>query len=299
MEFEDTPLFDWLKKNRLFLLVLLVGILAIAANERFGPAIRNSAIAKSWDLFQTVTADLNLDENLSSSLQLARDDERIFPWFVFGATKAALLQRNMNALQILRPELEGLQSGDAANLKIASPAGAMSIASFLLERVDEMEAGNTKTFTNPEPTGAAVKFVVTDSLETTYEFTVGTYEDAAPGATELFLTAVEAGTFNTMPLTGFGGRTLKLEGLGAESSPPLERDFGYFHLAGALSTIQKPGEPGEQETDAIQILLEDNTFADGQATVFATITSGMDELKTAITSSDPEVTFTVTSATIL
>lgn len=299
MEFEDTPLFDWLKKNRLFLLVLLVGILALAANERFGPAIRDGAIAQSWDLFQTVTADLNLDENLSSSLQLARDDDRIFPWFVFGATKAALLQRNMNALQTLRPELEGLNSSDAANLKVASPSGGVAIASFLLERITEMEAGSAKTFVNPEPTGTSVKFVVTDSLETTYEFTVGTYETAAPGATELFLAAVEAGTFNTMPLTGFGGRTLKLEGLGAETSPPLERDFGFFHLAGTLSTIQKPGEPGEQEMDSIQILLEDNTFADGQATVFALITSGMDELKTAITGADPEITFTVTSATIL
>jgi hypothetical protein len=299
MEFEDTPLFDWLKKNRLFLLVLLVGILALAANERFGPAIRDGAIAKSWDLFQTVTADLNIDENLSSSLQLAREDDRIFPWIVFGATKAALLQRNMNALQTLRPELEGLSSGSGSNLAMASPSGSISIASFLLERVTEMEAGESKTFVNPEPAGTSVKFVVTDSLETTYEFTVGTYEASAPGASELFLSAVEAGTFVAMPLTGFGGRTLKLEGLGAEASPPLERDFGFFHLAGSLSTIQKPGEPGEQEVDSIQILLEDNTFADGQATVFGSITAGLDELKTAIISADPEITFTVTSATVL
>ena len=299
MEFEDTPLFDWLKKNRLFLLVLLLGILAMAANERFGPSLRNGKLTESWSLFQTVTNGLILDENLASTLQLAREDDRIFPWVVFGATKAALLQNSTMALATLKPELEALSTGDAANWKIASPEGPVPLASFLLQRVAEREAGGSKVFHNPEPQGSHVKFVVSDSLETSYEFTVGLFEDSAPGSSAVFLAAVEAGSFNGMALESFAGRTLKLKGLGAETSPPLERDFGYFHLAGAVSIIPKPSVPGEQEVDAIQILLEDNSFADGQATVFGVITEGFAELKTAITGADPEITFSVTSAAIL
>jgi len=299
MEFEDTPLFDWLKKNRIFLLVLLLGILAMAANERFGPSLRNGRLTDSWSLFQTVTNGLSLDENLASSLQLAREDDRIFPWVVFGATKAALLQNNLTALETLKPELEALNAGNAAGWKISSPEGSLTIASFLLQRVSEMEKGGSKVFLNPEPQGSKVKFLVKDSVETTYEFTVGLFENSAPGSSATFLAAVEAGNFNGIDLESFGGRTLKLKGLGAETSPPLERDFGYFHLAGALSMIPKPSSPGDQEIDALQILLEDNSFADGQATVFGVITEGFDELKTAITSADPEISFSVTSASIL
>ncbi len=299
MEFEDTPLFDWLKKNRIFLLVLLVVIFGFAAKERFGPAIQEGALTESWTLFQTITAELDIEENLASSLQLARDDDRIFPWIVFGATKVAILSRDMNALQILRPELEGLTSGDASELKVSTAEGSVSIASYLLERVSEIETGGSMDFTNPKPDGTLVKFVVTDSLETTYEFTVGAFEGASPASSELFLSAVEAGSFNGQGLESFSGRTLKLPGLGAESSPPLERDFGYYHLAGSLAMIQIPGKEGEQEADAIQIFLEDNTFADGQSSVFGVFTEGFDDLKTAIVGADPEVSFTVSSATIL
>lgn len=298
MEFEDTPLFDWIKKNRAFLLVLLIAILAIAAYERFGPALRDKAQTQSWTLFQTVTAGLDIDENLASSLELARPDERIYPWVVFGATKAALLQRNANALEILKPELTALSTSNGA-WQISSTNGAVTIASFLLERVKEMEAGGGKDFTNPTPPGSRVQLVVTDSLETPYELTVGTFEGAAPVSTELFLSAVEAGTFDGVAIETFGGRTLKIPGLDADNGPPLERDFGYFHLAGSLSMIQKQGSPGEQEADAIQLLLEDNTFADGTSTVFAAILEGLDDFKAAVQAADPETTFTLTSATIL
>jgi hypothetical protein len=298
MEFEDTPLFDWLKKNRIFLLVLLIGIMAIAAYERFGPGLRDKAQIQSWTLFQTVTSGLDLDENLASSLELARADERIYPWVVFGATKAALLQRNTNALQTLKPELATLAS-DSGAWKVSSPSGAVTIASFLLERANELEAGGTKEFSNPEPTGTSVRLVITDSLETTYELTVGTYEDAAAASAELFLSAVEAETFNGVTIETFGGRTLKVPGLDAEAGAPLERDFGYFHFAGALSMIPKPGSPGEQESDAIQILLEDNTFGDGSSTVFAVITEGLEDFKAAVQSAEADTSFTVTSATIL
>ncbi|MCP4091958.1 MAG: peptidylprolyl isomerase [Planctomycetes bacterium] len=298
MEFEDTPLFDWLKKNRIFLLVLLVGIIGIAAYERFGPALRDKAQIESWTLFQTVTSGLDLDENLASSLNLARENGRIYPWVVFGATKAALLQRNAAALETLKPELTTLASdGDA--WQVSSPSGAVSIASFLLERVNELETGGSKEFANPAPTGASVRLVVTDSLETTYGLTIGTFEDAAPASTELFLSAVEAGTFNGVTIETFGGRTLKVPGLDAESGAPLEREFGYFHLAGSVGMIQKPASPGEHEADGIQIMLEDNTFADGTSTVFGDITEGLEDLKAAIQSAEADTTFTVTSATIL
>ena len=298
MEFEDTPLFDWLKKNRIFLLVLLIGIMAIAAYERFGPTLRDNAQIQSWTLFQTITSGLDPDENLAASLEQARADDRIYPWVVFGATKAALLQRNTTALETLKPELTSLASGEDG-WKLSTPSGAVTIASFLLERTNEMQAGGSKEFANPEPTGAAVKVVVTDSLETTYELTIGTFEGAAPISSELFLSAVEAGTFNGVTIETFAGRSLKVPGLGAESGPPLEREFGYFHFAGSLSMIPKSGSPGEQEADAIQILLEDNTFSDGTSTVFAAITEGLESFKTAVQAAEADTTFTVTSATIL
>jgi len=165
--------------------------------------------------------------------------------------------------------------------------------------VNEMEAGGSKSFENPAPTGSKVQFVITDSLETVYEFTVGTYEDAAPGSSEQFLAGVEAGTFNGTEIQVFSGRTLKVTGLDAETSSPLERDFGYFHLAGALSMIPKQGAPGEHETDSIQILLEDNTFGDGSSTVFGVISEGFEAFKEAVQGAAADTTFTVTSATIL
>jgi len=92
---------------------------------------------------------------------------------------------------------------------------------------------------------------------------------------------------------------VKVPGLDAESGAPLEREFGYFHLAGSVGMIQKPASPGEHESDGIQIMFEDNTFADGTSTVFGDITEGLEDLKAAIQSAEADTTFTVTSATIL
>lgn len=296
LDFEDTPLFDWLKKNRLFLLVLFTGIIGLAAYDRFGPALREKGRIESWSLYNSALAGLDLDENLASSMQLVKGDDRVYPWFLFHAATIALRNGNEAALGTLRPELEAIAS--TSKWKLASNNGPISVAAFLVERIDESGSG-VMDWSNPTPTGTSVKIVVTDSLETAYEITVGMYEDAAPLASEAFLAAVESGSLVGETVDSFGGRTIRLNGLGAEESPALECKYGYFHLAGSLSMIPKPGSPGEQELEAVQLSLEDNTFADGTSTVFAHMTEGLEEFRAGVQAAPQDVTYTLTSATIL
>ena len=50
LSFEDTPLFDWLKKNRFFLLGLTILVVGFQGYQYYAPSLTYAKQAKAWSL---------------------------------------------------------------------------------------------------------------------------------------------------------------------------------------------------------------------------------------------------------
>lgn len=305
LTFEDTPFFDWLKKNRFFLLGLTILIVGIQGYQYYAPGLKYAKQAEAWDLFDALRQDLqtDFDTNLSPSLAQAEEYPSIYPWVVFAATNTALTTSNETALATLRPKLEALsKDADASHWKSMSSSGEVTpIAAVMLRHVEESQNAGAMVWENPEPQGSRVKMSVNSSLGSTYEFTVGLFEEAAPEACNAFLEAVDTGALVGLDVSAFG-TTLTFRDYAPENEEglPVERRHGLFHLAGTLSTTSQPGEPGSQIPDAVILHLQDSFGSDGITSVFGAVVEGLPELQTAFRSPAGEgVTFAITEATAL
>lgn len=302
LTFEDTPLFDWLKKNKIFLFVLVLIIVGTQGYRYFAPALKLKKQNESWMLYDTIIVDLNSDfeGNLSTSLAQAKDYPLIYPAVVFTATRVALQQENSEAMPTLKSALEDLQDSAGQWKTISQTGDATTIAGELLARVQEYQDSGATQWSNPEPQGAKVKLTVSSSSGNTYDVVAGLYEGRAPAACAAFLAAVENEQLNGHEITAFGS-TLAFRGYNpdAEEDLPLERSFGLFHLAGSLSTSMKPGEPGMQVADSVVVYLQDSTSIDGGSSVFGSLIEGLEPLQEALASPQADVTYTISSAVVL
>ncbi|MGB0951925.1 MAG: peptidylprolyl isomerase [Planctomycetota bacterium] len=304
LSFEDTPLFDWLRKNRFFLLGLAVLVVGIQGYNYYAPGIKYSKQAEAWNLFETIAISLgtDFDANLSADLSRAEAYPTIYPWVVFAATNQALGSDNTLALDTLKPKLSALVQDERVSGYKAIPASGevTNIAAVLLAQVEDKQSHSVKSWSNPEPTGAKVKIVITDSDGNTYDMVAGLYEGIAPSASSAFITAVDEGLLIGKDVTSTGGAfSLRDYNPEATDSLPLERQYGYFHMAGALATSVVPGEPGQQEPDALTVYLQDATRADGSTTVFGSVTEGLEALQEAMATPGIERTFAITEASVL
>lgn len=304
LSFEDTPLFDWLKKNRLFLLGLTILIVGLQGYRYYAPSLKYSKQANAWTLFDVLVQDMSLDfdANLSPSILQAEEYPTIFPWLVFTATNTALATGNEDALGTLKPLLEDLASDKDAGRWVALPeSGEVTpIAALLLSRVSDFHTKGPMVWENPEPSGSRVRMVVTSSSGDSYSVSVGLYEESAPAASAAFLEAVESGALVGVEVSAFGGSlSFRDYAPEAEESLPLERKHGLYHLAGTFSTTAAPGEPGKQKADSVVVYLQDNFGADGSSTVFGSITNGLEELQAAFSVPGIETTFAITEVTVL
>lgn len=302
LSFDDTPLFDWLRKNRFFLFALVLLVVGIQGFQYFAPAIKLKKQTESWMLFDTITADLttDFDGNLSAGLAQAKDYPIIYPPIVFTATRVALMGDNADAMATLKPALEDLVA-NAGHWKTVSQNGeGSSIAGELLARVKDYQATGGVQLENPAPTGSRVEISITSSSGETYGLIAGLYEDLAPAACAAFLAAVQNEQLNGLAVTAFGP-TLAFKDFNpdAEGGLPLERQFGLFHLAGSLSTSMTPGDPGKQEADSVVVYLQDNTGIDGGSSVFGSLIEGLEPLQEAMAAPQADVTYLITSAAVL
>lgn len=302
LSFEDTPLFDWLKKNRIFLFVLVLLVVGIQGYQYFAPALKLKKQTESWMLFDSISADLvaDYDANLSAGLAQAKGYPLIYPPIVFTATRVGLMEGKTEALNTLEPVLEELVS-TSGQWKTISESGEVSpIAAELLARVRDYQATGGTRFENPEPTGPRIKISVTSSNGDVYDIVAGLYDDRAPAASAAFLVAVENEQLNGIEVAAFG-TTLSIKDFNpdAEEALPLERQFGLFHLAGCLSTTMKPGEPGAQEPDSVILYLQDSTSVDGGSSVFGSVVEGLDALQEALATPQADVTYSISSASVL
>jgi len=303
LSFEDTPLFDWLRKNRFFLLGLAILVVGIQGYNYYAPSLKYSKQAEAWTAFETIITSLgtDFDANLSADLARAEEHPTIYHWVVFSAASQALATGNTMALSTLKPRLSALIEDETASGYKALPSNGevTNIASVLYARLEDLESQGTMTWENPEPTGTKVKLVVTGSDASSYEFVAGLYEGVAPLASAAFLSAVDSGDLIGKDLRATGGM-IGLEGFNDELTEtlPVEAQYGYFHLPGSLATVVA-SEPGQQEPDAFRLYLQDATRIDGTSTVFGSITEGLEELQDAMAQQDVERTFAITEAVVL
>jgi len=301
LSFEDTPFFDWLQKNRFYILTFVVVLVALQAYRTMVPAWQLENRRASWSLYQDIISQFDPATNVSDSLARSRQDDRIYPWFVYAATQGSLDAGNKEAVALLKPELESLAAEASESAwKVPSQEGPVAIPAVLLARAEEFLATPEEAYTNPTPDGAQVVITVTDGAEVTYDFKVGLFEAQAPLASAAFLEAVEAGRFVGQDLTALAQRQASWKGMQAEDAPnlPLERSFGLFHTAGSLGTVIVPGEPGEQNPDILQLMITDNFSTDGSTTVFGQVVEGLDGLVELVNGVTAEQKFTISAATV-
>lgn len=302
LTFEDTPLFDWLKKNRFYILAFVVVVVGIQAYREYMPGMVQGQQKASWALYQDIVAQFDPETNVSESLARGRQDDRIFPWLVYAIAQGSLDARNRSALEQVKPELDRLAGLEAEKAwKVPAEVDAVAIPSQLQQRVDEFLASTEQEVVNPAPTGSRVEVTVTDGAESTYSFTVGLFEEQAPVTAAAFLDAVEAGRFVDQSLTTLVNRQCSWTGMKPEEGEnlPKESQFGIFHVSGALSTVIVPGVPGEQNPDIIQLLIEDNFSTDGTTTVFGQVVEGLDRLRELVNGATEGQNYVISATTLV
>lgn len=301
LSFEDTPLFDWFQKNRFLIIGLVVLVVALQYYRTMAPKWQAESQRESWQLYQDIIADFDPETNVSDSLSRAKQDDRVYSWFVYAASQGALADKNREALRLLQPELSTLAaSADEAKWKVPSDEGASAIPAVLLKSVDNFLAKKDQEVVNPTPSGERVAITVTDGGESTYTFTVGLYQEQAPATTAAFLDAVHNGRFVGQSLANIAERQTSWTGMNSEDGPnlPKEKHFGIFHLAGSLSTVIVPGQPGEQNPDTIQLLTATNHSTDGTTSVFGMVVEGLEGLQELINNATPEQSYTISDAVV-
>ena len=292
LSFEDSPIFDWYKKNRIFILFLIIIVFGGNAYLYFAPGMAKENNAKEWTRFQTRTAEIDLKENFAAQISAAKDDAITFPWFLYTATRAALQSNDETALSLLKNELLALDASSDQWKGISAEGEPLSIRSLLVDIIEGQ--ANLPTFVNPEPKGSSYLITISDSLERTYEISISLYSEVKQAAMWLednvdALVGQEIENFNNLSLT--------INGL-TSGSPTgelqVERNR-LFHEAGTISTLPTGETDGSQKQDVLQILLEDNYMADGISTVIGKITSGLEDLKTAIAEQKDEEALKITA----
>ncbi|MDP6963001.1 MAG: hypothetical protein QGF46_02425 [Planctomycetota bacterium] len=280
LSFEDTPLFDWFKKNRISIIVMLAIIFGGNAYFYYAPGLERQSNADAWALYQSMSSSIDLDENLNAQLAQAELQQTTYPWFVYAATRMALQENNGEALESLKPRLKKLsESGGAASWVANSDAGNKPIAEILYEAALAAGSGGMQ-FTNPEPAGSKFKVTVSDPSGTTYDFEMTAFNDSNP-STQHFIENIDGMVGES--ITNFSGVSLTINnGFDAEGQAlEIERDR-LFHAKGVICTTPTDDRDGTQKPDVIQILLIDNFFADGQSNVIAAITSNLEQLEAAV-----------------
>lgn len=303
--FQDTPLYAWLRANAWFLLTGCVLVLGIILYRDNAPAWHRAAQEKSWDSFRAM-APANGDlKDLPAHLAEAKKDERIYPWFVFEATRVASEQADAASLALLKPELQSL--AQSCSIMVATPSGPQNMAAYLLGKLSGSEAGLPTDFTNPEPDGGIVEIVVSVNDTNTYTVSFKLYKSLAPAGVAAIQTWVGAGRFENQSArkAGVTGLTLTLaprvpvEGEEDPTDLLVERPHGLYHMAGVLSLMQLPGKAGVQDPNAIQILLQDANYQDGFSTVVGRASEGWEAFRTAIGALDGAAAVKVVSARLL
>ncbi|MBC8327236.1 MAG: hypothetical protein ISR76_06355 [Planctomycetes bacterium] len=281
----ENPAVTWVKENKGYLLFLLLMIAGIASWQQFWPRYQQGGLTNSWGLFQELTSDpanfsvAKVEETLSRS----RTDSRIHPWVVHTGVSSALSSNDLEALRILRSELQALtKDGTLAGYRLVGDDGPESVFAYSLamaERALNPEA--ERVFTNPAPTGHTIRFSVKVNDQDTYDFEAGLYEDSSPEACALLLEAVRSGRLVDLEGVRQGSFGLRFKGLvenGVEHELPLERQWGYFHLPGALYLNMVAGKPGQMDPSALELGIEKAHHLDAQSSVIGMLTSGLEHL---------------------
>ena len=292
LSFEDTPLSDWFSKNRVSLTLSIVIVFGgIYALEQW-PSWQAGKQAESWALYQTVSGDVNLDENLGEKLAQAEQDQLTYPWFVYTTTRLALQAKNTGALSILRSHLEKIAASEEGRAWVAENNGeTRPIADILLDSINGRGA-NTLDFDNPTPNGDTYTITLSDSEGNSYDIIASMFSES-PLSAEHF--AANADGLVGAEITNFNNVSLTAEnGLEEEATVEIER-VRLFHSAGVLCTVPGENRDGSQKANVIQIMLEDNFYADGQSSVFGAITRGLDEVKGAVAGLAGGQTLTITA----
>ena len=292
LSFEDTPLSDWFSKNRVSLTLSIVIVFGgIYALEQW-PSWQAGKQAESWALYQTVSGDVNLDENLGEKLAQAEQDQLTYPWFVYTTTRLALQAKNTGALSILRSHLEKIAASEEGRAWVAENNGeTRPIADILLDSINGHGA-NTLDFDNPTPNGDTYTITLSDSEGNSYDIIASMFSES-PLSAEHF--AANADGLVGAEITNFNNVSLTAEnGLEEEATVEIER-ARLFHSAGVLCTVPGENRDGSQKANVIQIMLEDNFYADGQSSVFGVITRGLDEVKGAVAELAGGQTLTITA----
>ena len=292
LSFEDTPLSDWFSKNRVSLTLSIVIVFGgIYALEQW-PSWQAGKQAESWALYQTVSGDVNLDENLGEKLAQAEQDQLTYPWFVYTTTRLALQAKNTGALSILRSHLEKIAASEEGRAWVADNNGkTRPIADILLDSINGHGA-NTLDFDNPTPNGDTYTITLSDSEGNSYDIIASMFSES-PLSAEHF--AANADGLVGAEITNFNNVSLTAEnGLEEEATVEIER-VRLFHSAGVLCTVPGENRDGSQKANVIQIMLEDNFYADGQSSVFGVITRGLDEVKGAVAELAGGQTLTITA----
>jgi hypothetical protein len=292
LSFEDTPLSDWFSKNRVSLTLSIVIVFGgIYALEQW-PSWQAGKQAESWALYQTVSGDVNLDENLGEKLAQAEQDQLTYPWFVYTTTRLALQAKNTGALSILRSHLEKIAASEEGRAWVAENNGkTRPIADILLDSINGRGA-NTLDFDNPTPNGDTYTITLSDSEGNSYDIIASMFSES-PLSAEHF--AANADGLVGAEITNFNNVSLTAEnGLEEEATVEIER-ARLFHSAGVLCTVPGEDRDGSQKANVIQIMLEDNFYADGQSSVFGVITRGLDEVKGAVAELAGGQTLTITA----
>ena len=293
LSFEDTPLSDWFNKNRvsltLFIVVVFGGIYAL---EQW-PSWQAGKQAESWALYQTISGDVNIDENLGEKLAQAEQDQLTYQWFVYTTTRLALQAKNTDALNMLKSHLEKIAASAEGKTWVANNNGqTRPISEILLDAINGSDA-DSLIFKNPAPSGDSYTITISDSNENSYSVTVSMFSES-PVSSENF--AANIGGMVGEEINNFNNISLTVENGLSEDTATIAIDRSrLFHSAGVLCTVAGEDRDGSQKANTIQIMLKDNFYADGQSSVFGVVTSGLEEIKEAVAGLDGEQKLTVTA----
>lgn len=282
----ENPALTWIKENKGYLAFLFLVITGIASYQHFWPRFQRGSLTESWMLYQDLVSDqANFQaEKVAETLSRSRTDERIHPWVVHAGVTAALNRNDREALTALRSELQTLATNvDLAGFRLVGESGPEGIFAYSLGMVDKALAPEAKhEFANPAPTGQTIRFTLTVNDTDSYDFEAGLYPEASPAAVAAFLGLLESGQ-----LTGQAGLrkgAFGFEFRGAEAGDPnaselkVERTWGYFHLAGALSLAPAFGKSGHVDDQSFELQIQDAPHLDGASTVLGMLTSGLEHL---------------------
>lgn len=305
LTFQDTPLYAWLRANRWFLLAGVGILIAISVYRHQAPKMRLSGERASWDQFLTLSDPAAGADSLATRLAQAKQDSRIYPWFVFNAVREASSNGDQASLDLLRPELKAIEASD--QVMVASANGPQKMSSFLLSRMESSGPALPTDFPLPEPEGRRIEVSLSVDGTSTYSVVFGLYEAASPVGTAAIMSWVEQGRFNEQAARKIGvtGVTLSMPEVsveeGAEAPAPImaERSYGLFHSAGVLTMMQLPGKGGQQDPNSVQILLGDAFYQDGYSTVVGKAVEGWSEFEAAITALEDSAKLRVTAVRIL